>query len=195
MKLPRCIPTLTIKSLDEAVVLERIIQKTSINVVELTLREGYCLEGIDLLLNNKNIHVGLGTVYHPDQLDGINTDKIDFIVSPGFSLELYEFTQHERILYIPGIETASEIIKAINNNLMLLKFFPAEQAGGILKLKSFREVFKDVRFMCTGGINLENYKNYLNEPNVSSVGGSFVLPRDFLNEDRVKEASNFLNTL
>ena len=80
MKLPRCIPTLTIKSLDEAVVLERIIQKTSINVVELTLREGYCLEGIDLLLNNKNIHVGLGTVYHPDQLDGINTDKIDFIV-------------------------------------------------------------------------------------------------------------------
>ena len=66
---------------------------------------------------------------------------------------------------------------------MLLKFFPAEQAGGILKLKSFREVFKDVRFICTGGINLENYKNYLNEPNVSSVGGSFVLPRDFLNED------------
>ena len=195
MKLPRCIPTLTIKSLDEAVVLERIIQKTSINVVELTLREGYCLEGIDLLLNNKNIHVGLGTVYHPDQLDGINTDKIDFIVSPGFSLELYEFTQHERILYIPGIETASEIIKAINNNLMLLKFFPAEQAGGILKLKSFREVFKGVRFMCTGGINLENYKNYLNEPNVCSVGGSFILPRDFLNKDRVKEASNFLNTL
>ena len=175
--------------------LEKIMQKTSINIVELTLREGYCVEGIDLLLNNKNIHVGLGTVYHPDQLDGINTDKIDFIVSPGFSLELYEFTQHERILYIPGIETASEIIKAINNNLMLLKFFPAEQAGGILKLKSFREVFKDVRFICTGGINLENYKNYLNEPNVSSVGGSFVLPRDFLNEDGVKEASNFLNKL
>ena len=99
------------------------MQKTSINIVELTLREGYCVEGIDLLLNNKNIHVGLGTVYHPDQLDGINTDKIDFIVI----LELYEFTQHERILYIPGIETASEIIKAINNNLMLLKFFPAEK--------------------------------------------------------------------
>jgi 2-keto-3-deoxy-6-phosphogluconate aldolase len=49
--------------------------------------------------------------------------------------------------------------------------------------------------MCTGGINLENYKNYLNEPNVSSVGGSFVLPRGFLNENKVKEASNFLNNL
>ena len=107
---------------------------------------------------------------------------------------MYEFTQHERILYIPGIETTSEIIKAINNNLMLLKFFPAEQAGGILKLKSFRVSLKMLG-LCTGGINLENYKNYLNEPNVSSVGGSFVLPRDFLNEDRVKEASNFLNTL
>ena len=56
MKLPKCIPTLTIKSLDEAIVLEKIMQP--INIVELTLREGYCVEGIDLLLNNKNIHVG-----------------------------------------------------------------------------------------------------------------------------------------
>ena len=76
-----------------------------------------------------------------------------------------------------------------------LKFFPAEQSGGVEKLKSFNAVFPEISFMCTGGINLLNYKSYTELRNVFSVGGSFVLPKEFLMEDDLDEAIKYLQLL
>ncbi|HIC36948.1 MAG TPA: hypothetical protein EYO80_04640 [Candidatus Marinimicrobia bacterium] len=195
MHFPRFIPTITVKSFHESDLIKKIILGSSINCVEATLRDGFSVDGINSLADTDGLNVGLGTVYHPDQLAEINLEKIKFIVSPGFSLELYEFTQREEILYIPGIETSSEIIRAVNNNLMILKFFPAEPSGGIEKLKAYQPVFDQVKFICTGGINLKNYSDYLKQDNVCALAGSFVLPRDFIENDLINDAIIHLNNL
>ena len=183
MRFPKFLPTLTLNSEEEAQKIMSILTKSSCDCIEVTLREGVSVKAINYLSKANELNVGLGTVYHPDQLDGIEMDRIKFIVSPGFSLDILEFSQHKAITYIPGIETASEIIKAVNNNLNVLKFFPAETIGGVSKLKAFASVFPEVKFLCTGGISIENYKEYFLQENVISLGGSFVLPRKLLDQD------------
>ena len=183
MRFPKFLPTLTLNSEEEAQQVNSVLTQSSYDCIEVTLREGVSAKAINYLSKANELNVGLGTVYHPDQLDGIEMDRINFIVSPGFSMEILEFSQHEAITYIPGIETASEIIKAVNNNLNILKFFPAETVGGVSKLKAFAQVFPEVKFLCTGGISLDNYKEYFLQENVISLGGSFVLPRKLLDQD------------
>ena len=194
MRFPKFIPTLTLSSEEEAQLVMSILSQSSCDCIEVTLRDGVSTNAINYLSNSHELNVGLGTVYHPDQLDGIEMDRIKFIVSPGFSLEILEFSQHEAITYIPGVETASEIIRAVNNNLNVLKFFPAETIGGISKLQAFASVFPDVKFLCTGGISTDNYKEYLLQENVISLGGSFVLPRKLLDQE-LNLAIDHLNNL
>ena len=194
MRFPKFLPTLTLNSEEEAQQVMSILTQSSCDCIEVTLREGVSAKAINYLSKAYELNVGLGTVYHPDQLDGIEMDRIKFIVSPGFSMEVFEFSQHEAIIYIPGIETASEIIKAVNNNLNILKFFPAETIGGVSKLKAFASVFPEVKFLCTGGISLDNYKEYFLQENVISLGGSFVLPRKLLDQD-LNTAIDYLSNL
>ena len=194
MRFPKFLPTLTLNSEDEAQQVISVLTQSSYDCIEVTLREGVSAKAINYLSKANELNVGLGTVYHPDQLDGIEMDRINFIVSPGFSMEILEFSQHEAITYIPGIETASEIIKAVNNNLNILKFFPAETIGGVSKLKAFASVFPEVKFLCTGGISLDNYKEYFLQENVISLGGSFVLPKKLLDQD-LNAAIDHLNNL
>ena len=96
---------------------------------------------------------------------------------------------------MPGVETSTEIMEAQNYGFDILKFFPAELAGGVQKLKALRSIFPNVSFMCTGGINLENYKKYIELPNVCSVGGSFILPKKLIKVDNVTEAIDHLKLL
>ena len=117
------------------------------------------------------------------------------MVSPGFDEDVSKYCRQEGIVYIPGIETASEIMNMIKHGHKKLKFFPAEQSGGVEKLKSFNAVFPEISFMCTGDINLINYKSYTELQNVFSVGGSFVLPKEFLIEDDLDEAIKYLQLL
>ena len=79
--------------------------------------------------------------------------------------------------------------------LDVLKFFPAELAGGVQKLKALTSIFPKVSFMCTGGISLENYKKYIELPNVCSVGGSFILPKKLIKVDNITGAIKHLNSL
>ena len=183
MKFPKFIPTLTLNTDEEAQQIISILSQSSCDCVEVTLRDGVSTDAINYLSMARDLNVGLGTVYHPDQLNGIDMDRIKFLVSPGFSPEIFEFSIKEAITYVPGIEAAGEIIRAVNNNLTVLKFFPAETTGGVNKLRAFAAVFPNVKFLCTGGISLDNYKQYLAQNNVMSLGGSFVLPRNLLKQD------------
>ncbi len=151
MRFPKFLPTLTLNSEEEAQQVMSILTQSACDCIEVTLREGVSAKAINYLSKVYELNVGLGTVYHPDQLDGIEMDRIKFIVSPGFSLEVLEFSQHEAITYIPGIETASEIIKAVNNNLNILKFFPAETIGGVSKLKHLLLFFPKLSFYAPAG--------------------------------------------
>ena len=177
----RLIPTVTVQSLDEADVLVKILLKAELPIVELTLRQGFSVEAINSLLDNENIFSGIGTITNSNDLDSIHYGKAGFLVSPGSDLKVINQLNKE-IVFVPGIETASEILMNKNMGIETMKFFPAELLGGIKKLKAYSDVFPEIKFLCTGGINASNYKDYLTCENVLAVGGSFVLPQKYITE-------------
>ena len=192
---PKYLPTLTISSIDEARIVNKILLSVDIPYIEVTLRSTVSIEAIEYIADKTNINLGIGTVLNTNQLLNLPIPKIKFVVSPGFNKDVAYFCNENNIEYMPGVETSTEIMKALNYGLDVLKFFPAELAGGIQKIKAFESIFPKVSFMCTGGINLENYKEYIQLPNVCSVGGSFVLPKKFIKVNDVTKAINHLNLL
>ncbi|MBL6701969.1 MAG: bifunctional 4-hydroxy-2-oxoglutarate aldolase/2-dehydro-3-deoxy-phosphogluconate aldolase [SAR86 cluster bacterium] len=194
-KPPKYLPTLTISSIDEARIVSKILQSVDIPYIEVTLRSNVSIEAIEYIADQTNINLGIGTVLNSNQLLNLPIPKIKFVVSPGFNKDVAYFCKENDIEYIPGVETSTEIMEAQNYGLDVLKFFPAELAGGVQKLKALTSIFPKVSFMCTGGISLENYKKYIELPNVCSVGGSFILPKELIKVDNITGAINHLNLL
>jgi len=194
-KPPKYLPTLTISSIDEARIVSKILKSVDIPYIEVTLRSNVSIEAIEYIADQTNINLGIGTVLNSNQLLNLPIPKIKFVVSPGFNKDVAYFCKENSIEYIPGVETSTEIMEAQNYGFDVLKFFPAELAGGIQKLKALTSIFPKVSFMCTGGISLENYKKYIELPNVCSVGGSFILPKKLIKVDNITGAINHLNLL
>ncbi|MDA9935862.1 bifunctional 4-hydroxy-2-oxoglutarate aldolase/2-dehydro-3-deoxy-phosphogluconate aldolase [Gammaproteobacteria bacterium] len=194
-KPPKYLPTLTISSIDEARIVSKILESVDIPYIEVTLRSNVSIEAIEYIADQPNINLGIGTVLNSNQLLNLPIPKIKFVVSPGFNKDVAYFCKENSIEYIPGVETSTEIMEAQNYGFDVLKFFPAELAGGVQKLKALTTIFPKVSFMCTGGISLENYKKYIELPNVCSVGGSFILPKKLIKVDNITGAINHLNLL
>ena len=194
-KPPKYLPTLTISSIDEARIVSKILQSVDIPYIEVTLRSNVSIEAIEYIADQTDINLGIGTVLNSNQLLNLPIPKIKFVVSPGFNKDVAYFCKENSIEYIPGVETSTEIMEAQNYGFDVLKFFPAEFAGGVQKLKALTSIFPKVSFMCTGGISLENYKKYIELPNVCSVGGSFILPKKLIKVDNITGAINHLNLL
>ena len=192
---PKYLPTLTISSIDEARIVSKILQSVDIPYIEITLRSNVSIEAIEYIADQTNINLGIGTVLNSNQLLNLPIPKIKFVVSPGFNKDVAYLCKENSIEYIPGVETSTEIMEAQNYGLDVLKFFPAELAGGVQKLKALTSIFPKVSFMCTGGISLENYKKYIELPNVCSVGGSFILPKKLIKVDNITGAIKHLNSL
>ena len=193
--IPRTLPTLTLSSIEEAKKVFSVLQAANINSIEVTLRPSVSDDAIEFLSNQPEINLGLGTVLSVTQLLRFKKLNISYVVSPGFNEEVHNYCKLEEITYIPGVETASEVMRMMSFGLNQLKFFPAEQSGGTEKLKAFYAVFPSITFLCTGGIDLNNYKQYVELPNVFAVGGSFVLPKEFLNTDDTERAIEYLRML
>ncbi len=193
--IPKILPTLTLSSVDEAKKVCDLLRTAKINSLEVTLRSGVSYEAIEYISSQSEINLGLGTVLNLEQLLKFKDLKIAYVVSPGFDEGISNYCKQEGAGYIPGIETASEIMNMMKHGHKKLKFFPAEQSGGVEKLKAFHAVFPEISFMCTGGINLLNYKNYIKLPNVFAVGGSFVLPKELLIEEDLDGAVKYLQLL
>ena len=193
--IPRTLPTLTLSSIEEAKKVFAVLQAANINSIEVTLRPSVSDDAIEFFSNQPEINLGLGTVLSLTQLLKFTNLNISYVVSPGFNEEIHNYCRLEEITYIPGVETASEVMRMMNFGLNQLKFFPAEQSGGPEKLKAFYAVFPSINFMCTGGIDLNNYKQYVELPNVFAVGGSFVLPKEFMNTDDIEGAIEYLRML
>ena len=113
--LPKFLPTLSVRSLDEAKILSTILRSSNIKYVEITLRSSVSVEAIEYIANQDNINLGIGTVLNSKQLLNLPIPNIRFVVSPGFVDDVANFCDRKNIQYIPGIETSSEIIKAQNN--------------------------------------------------------------------------------
>lgn len=180
----RVVPVVVLPSADKAVPLARALLKGGVKTMEITLRTAAGLDSIAAVAKEvPEIIVGAGTVTSPEQYEAAVNAGAKFIVSPGLTPALSEAARTFGVSYLPGVITPSEVIAALQEGYDLLKFFPASLFGGSGVLKQYASVFPQVKFCPTGGIDQHNASGYLTLPNVVAVGGSWLTPKDAIEEN------------
>lgn len=169
------IPVLTVSDIEKAAPLARALKAGGLSVVEVTLRTPAALDVLSAMkAAEPNMIIGMGTIRTPEQVAGSMSAGADFLVSPGLSPHLTRALLASGIPVLPGVATAGEAMSAVEAGFEVLKFFPAEQAGGRSYLRSIAGPLPDIRFCPTGSITREMASDYLALPNVVCVGGSWV---------------------
>ncbi|HVR82456.1 MAG TPA: bifunctional 4-hydroxy-2-oxoglutarate aldolase/2-dehydro-3-deoxy-phosphogluconate aldolase [Luteimonas sp.] len=175
------VPILVIEHLDDAVPLARALVDAGLPVLEVTLRTDVALAAIRRIRDEvPGVCVGAGTVLDGTHLAAIEAAGAAFAISPGATQALYAAAAASSLPWIPGIATASELMRGLEHGYRRFKFFPAQAAGGVAALRAFAGPFPQVRFCPTGGIDPDNAPAYLRLPNVITVGGSWMVPADAL---------------
>ncbi|TIV54201.1 2-dehydro-3-deoxy-phosphogluconate aldolase [Mesorhizobium sp.] len=175
------IPVLKIANVADAVPLARALSRGGLPAIEITLRTADALEAIRRVAAEvEEATVGAGTILDARQFDEAARAGSTFIVSPGITSQLLDAAKDSPVPLLPGAITPGEIMAAREAGLRFLKFFPAEQSGGIASLKAFASPLADVKFCPTGGITARNAADYLSLSNVICVGGSWVAPDDLI---------------
>ncbi len=160
-----------------AVATTRALAAGGLTVIEVVLRTPSSMDCLSAICDlDDDIIVGAGTVLSAEQASTVLDQGAKFIVSPGLDESIVQIAQENNIPVFPGINTPSEIMKARNLGLNMLKFFPATIAGGIPALKAFGSVFGDVKFMPTGGVSAGNLADFLALENIVACGGSWLTP-------------------
>jgi len=171
----RVVPVLTIERLEDAVPLARALVAGGVRMLEVTLRTQVAVEAAKAIIADvPDAIVGIGTILNADDLERAEALGAQFGISPGATPELLKAAAASKLPFAPGIATASELMAALAQGFDLVKFFPAEQAGGIKALRALGGPFPHVRFCPTGGIGETNAPSWLAEPNVVAVGGSWL---------------------
>lgn len=162
---------------DSAIKTTRALVAGGLSVIEVVLRTSAAIECLaEVVRAVPEAIVGAGTVLSERQAAEVVFAGAQFIVSPGLYAPVVEFAKSARLPIFPGVATASEAQNAWNMGLRSLKFFPASLAGGPAMLKALGSVFKDVKFMPTGGVSAGNLADYLALSNVLACGGSWLTP-------------------
>lgn len=173
----RIVPVLTIERAEDGVPLARALVAGGVKVLEVTFRTDAAAAAAKAIVAEvPEAIVGMGTVLNGDDLRRARALGARFAVSPGATPELLDAAAAGDLPLLPGVATASEIMQAQAKGFNLLKFFPAEQAGGIAMLRALAGPFPNTRFCPTGGISAANAATWLAEPNVIAVGGSWLCP-------------------
>ena len=157
-------------------------------VAEVTFRAAGADLAIKLMKQARpDMLVGAGTVTTTAQIDKVIEAGGDFIVTPGFDPELVAYAQAKNIPIFPGCTTASEYHQALKFGLELIKFFPAEQSGGLAKIKALSAPFPMFKVMPTGGISLKNLADYIKAPVIAACGGSYMVTADLIDNNKWDE--------
>ena len=181
------IPVIVVDDVDQAEPLARALVAGGLRVLEVTLRTPAALDAIRAMKQVDGAIVGAGTVTNQQELaDAIDAGS-EFIVSPGLTESLGKAAIREGVPFLPGISNAGDIMRGLDLGLTHFKFFPAMAAGGLPALKALAAPFGQCRFCPTGGITLENARDWLTFDPVLCVGGSWVAPRGAVDEAQVEE--------
>ncbi|MCQ2936383.1 bifunctional 4-hydroxy-2-oxoglutarate aldolase/2-dehydro-3-deoxy-phosphogluconate aldolase [Helicobacter pylori] len=175
------VPVVVIEDLKDAVPLAQSLIEGGVPIIEVTLRSSCALEAIELIAKNvPKMRVGAGTILNLTQLEQAQNRGAEFLISPGLTIKLLEHAKKKDMPLIPGVSSSSEVMQALELGYSALKFFPAEYCGGVKLLNAFNGPFKGVKFCPTGGISADNMRSYLNLENVLCVGGSWLTPKDLI---------------
>ncbi|MFL2651453.1 MAG: bifunctional 4-hydroxy-2-oxoglutarate aldolase/2-dehydro-3-deoxy-phosphogluconate aldolase [Anaerolineales bacterium] len=173
------IPVVAIENASDAGGLGDALIEGGLPCAEITFRTAAAASAIRTLCNSHpEILVGAGTVLTKSDAETAVDAGASFVVTPGFDGDLVDWCLDQSIPVIPGVMTPTDINAAINRKLNILKFFPAEAAGGVKTLKAISGPYGSIKFVPTGGITLGNLEAYLSLPNVVACGGSWLVQKD-----------------
>lgn len=172
------IPVIVIQRLEDAVPLAEALVAGGVKVLEVTLRTPGALQAMEAMARVPGAIVGAGTLRTPQDVQSAKRAGCQFGVSPGFTEALAASCREQGLPLLPGVSTASEVMKANAAGYGFLKLFPAVAVGGLNLLKALAGPFPDVAFCPTGGITPETAPQFLKLPNVKVCGGSWLTPQD-----------------
>jgi len=190
LKATRVVPVIVIKDLGHAVPLAKALVEGGLDILEVTLRSPVALDAIRAIAREvPGAVVGAGTVVNAGQFRDAAAAGARFVVSPGLTEEVVQASRNHLVPILPGVATASDIMRGLGLSLSTFKFFPAETSGGAPALKALAGPFPQVTFCPTGGISPANIGAYLSLPNVVAVGGSWMMPSDLNAADAFARAA------
>jgi len=176
------VPVVVLDDAEKAVPTAKALLKGGITAMEITFRTAAARDSIARVAAEvPEIIVGAGTVINPEQLHAAVDAGARFIVSPGSDTEVIEEAGRLDVPIVPGVVTPSEIMAGLKLGIKVFKFFPAEAYGGLKTIKALGGPFPQIRFIPTGGISLANAGEYLKNPKIQAVGGSWMVSKDMIN--------------
>ena len=162
-----------------AVATANALAQGGLSVIEVVMRSDGAQRGMEAIIaGTEGLIVGAGTVLTLDQCKSVLDSGAQFIVCPGLVDAIAEYCLDQNVPIYPGTMTAGEVQRAYALGLRKVKFFPASLAGGVPMLKALGSVFREMRFMPTGGVSAANLGEFLAVPNVIACGGSWLTPKD-----------------
>lgn len=176
------VPVVKIDREEDALPLAKALCAGGLPCAEVTFRTGAAAGAIRIMTENfPDMCVGAGTVLNAEQVDAAVAAGAKFIVSPGLNPRTVKYCLEKGVPITPGTSSPSDIEQAIELGLDVVKFFPAEQSGGLAKIKAMAAPYVNMKFMPTGGINAKNLTSYLDFPKIIACGGSWMVPGDLIN--------------
>lgn len=177
----RVVPVVVLEDAEDAVPLAQALVEGGLLSAEVTFRTAAAEESIRRMTEAfPQMLVGAGTVLTKEQVDAAAAAGAKFIVSPGFDPEIVDYCLEKKIPVLPGCISPSEVAQAVKRGLTIVKFFPAEQAGGIAMIKAMAAPYVGIKFMPTGGINAGNLTEYLSCDKILCCGGSWMVKGDLV---------------
>ncbi len=185
------VPVVVLDDAKDALPLAEALTEGGLPCAEVTFRTEAAEESIRLMSEKyPEMLVGAGTVLTIEQVDRAVAAGAKFIVSPGFDPEIVDYCLEKKIPVFPGCVTPSEVAQAAKRGMKVIKFFPAEQAGGIARIKAMAAPYTMMEFMPTGGIGVNNLKDYLSFDKILCCGGSWMVKGDLIRNgefDKIRE--------
>lgn len=190
----KLVPVIVLQSADHAAPLAEALVAGGLPCAEVTFRTPAAAASIRTMAGRGDVLVGAGTVLKIDQVKLAVDNGARFIVSPGFQPKIVSYCLENGIPVAPGVSTATDVCLALEYELPVLKFFPAEAAGGIEAIKAISAPFGNaVHFMPTGGITEATLGNYLAFPRVIACGGSWMVPGELIKQGRFEEVRGLVS--
>lgn len=193
------LPIVTVDSIDQSMAVAEALQQGGLHSIELTLRTPAALPAMAALKRAfPDLVVGAGTVLTPDQLQAAIQAGSDFIVTPGATPAMVAALAEADLPVVCGAATPSELLVLLERGFRVAKLFPAAAVGGISMLKNLHGPLADLMFCPTGGISEADAADYLAQPNVACIGGSWMVPRGWLQAgefDKVRDSAARARTI
>ena len=182
------VPVVKLNDANKAIPLCNALLAGGINVAEITFRTACAPEVIKAIATScPDMIVGAGTIINVEQAKQAIDCGAKFIVSPGYSSEIVKFCQNQNVAVIPGCITPTEIMQAIADGLEVVKFFPAKEFGGLATMKALSAPFGKIRFMPTGGVSLDNLKEFASAKFIVACGGTYMVKENLIDSENYEE--------